>query len=83
MSQNKMYLTAVMILTGTLLYSEELVIHSYLNRLRFVLCCMYGVASGLCCTAQIPWTQDKLRLLIVTEEPPGSFHLILATTPPA
>lgn len=68
-----------MSLTRGLLYIEELV-----NRPRFVLYCAACTMwpSGLCYAAHIPWTQDKLRPLVVTKEPAGSFLLVLATTPP-
>ena len=56
-------LAAVMTVTRIPLYIEELVIHITvcLSRARPVLCCSTLHYSGLCCTAQIPWLQDKLR----------------------
>lgn len=70
-------LAGVMILTRIPLYIEELVIHITvcLSRSRLVLCCIMLHYSGLCCTGQIPWLQDK------QPEHEGSSHYVPAITP--
>jgi len=44
------------------------------------LCCAAHPAQPAGCTAEAFWLQGKL---VTTEEPAGSFYLVLATAPPA
>lgn len=81
----------VMIMTGRLLYIEELVIHVTAHAsgpkpgLCYALLCYVTCTawlSGLSHAVHIYWLQDKLTWLTVAEEPTGSSHSVSVITPP-
>lgn len=74
---------SILILNEKPLHIES-VIHTTVNPgtgLSCAACSAWWLEAVLCCT--IPWLQDKLSQLVLTEKPEGSSHLVPAITPPA